>query len=78
MTAMNRAVRTLERPARNRRLPVYVPLSLFIRATPTSAAISLRLSCPSSGSVKNLSHFSISGWLLTGFKRRLRFPGPAP
>jgi len=47
--AMNMTVRIFGRPPLVLRLPLNVPLSLFIGATPTRAAISFRLSEPSSG-----------------------------
>ena len=45
----NNTVLTLCRPPRIFRLPLCLPLSRFIGAIPTSAAISFRFGCPGSG-----------------------------
>lgn len=47
--AIYKTARTSERPPQVRRFPRYFPLSQFIGATPTSAAIDRRSSFPSSG-----------------------------
>ena len=49
MIAIYKTARISDRPPHVRRLPRYFPLSQFIGATPTSAAIDRRLSLPSSG-----------------------------
>jgi len=53
MTPIYKIQRTLERPPQTVRLPLNMPLSRFIGATPTNAAICLLFNTPSSGKPAN-------------------------